>query len=679
MSLFAVALISAPRELPAQAVRGIVIDSVSRMPVGSGFVVLLDSSGFEVARSLSDRDGRFSLRAPSPGLYRLRSERIGFRAFLSEPLDLSDGQILDFTLSVAALAVRLATLVVRGRDRCSANPEQGANTLLIWEEIRKALAATAWGDAQELFHYKQYSYRRNLNERRNRKFEETGIRRSGFTDPPFRSVPAEQLAKDGYVVERSDGIWYYLPDAHTMLDDGFLNTHCFHVVRDSDDRAGQVGLAFEPMSERELPDVEGTLWLDEASSELRELEVRHTGVKYGVRDRRVGGTVRFLRLPSGAWIVRDWQVRTPRLSVTENPRGNRGYDARVAGFTDTGGEIYEVSTRDGTKVYEAPVARVTGTVFDSTAATRLQHAFVTVVGTDFRTHTDSAGRFAFSLPLEGHYLFVLSHPRLDSVAAASLAAPVELMRDSTIDVAIGVPHVRTASRRLCGRGAEHPEFRTIFGVVREAGSGTPVADASVAAVWQEIDLAKGHVLGASSALSVSNNSATNSTDTSGFFSICGVPAGRPIRLWAEKEFEKSREAGIVFPDRLGGSLLMAWDKRPGAPYEQEFNAPQPAWKIDLVLGSGRPDEVVRTSSVLQGVVTDSATGDPLEGVTVVVNDSFTTVTAVDGRYEVAGVVWRPTGNRIEFRGEGYATATLDAKIGTDDGEILLDMVMSKAN
>jgi len=650
-----------------------VVDSARSYAVGSGFVVLVDAFGNEVARSLTNQAGEFSLRAPSAGQYTLRSERIGFRAFLSEPLDLVDGQILEYTLRVSALPVRLDAIIVPGRDRCNANPEQGANTVLIWEEIRKALAASVWGDEQQFFHYRQYTYRRDLNERRNRKLSETGISKSGLADPPFRSVPAEQLANDGYVVERPDGVWYYLPDAHTLLDEDFLDNHCFHVVRDQNHRPGQVGLAFEPMGERGLPDVEGAMWLDEASSELRELEVRHTRLRYDARDLRIGGTVRFMMLPSGAWIVREWQVRTPKLRVTEDPRSPRGHRAAVEGFTDTGGEIYEVSTRQGIEVYEAAVATIAGSVYDSTSAAYLKGAFVTVVGTDFRTLTDSAGRFDLSLPLDGEYSLALNHPWLDSVAAPDQVLRVELVRDTVTEVAFAVPHVRSSARRLCGRIADDPAYRTIFGFVRQAGSGAPTRDASVTAIWQAIDIS-GRDEGAR--LTVSNNSKTVASDDLGFFTICGIPAGAPVRLKAEKGGETSREASLLFPRELGGPVSLAWDKRPGEPYHHGVGAPEPVLRFDLTLGAGRQEEAALVSPVLRGVVTDSASGEPIGGVTVILNGSEHTTTAADGSYELATGLSRDTVNHVEFRRSSYVSRTVDLQIRTMDREIVLNMAIA---
>src|SRR6266550_8610443 len=78
----AVATSTVPRTLAPQVVVGQVVDAASAAPVGDGFVVLLDELGKEVARTLTASDARFVLRAPRPGRYQLRSERIGYVALV---------------------------------------------------------------------------------------------------------------------------------------------------------------------------------------------------------------------------------------------------------------------------------------------------------------------------------------------------------------------------------------------------------------------------------------------------------------------------------------------------------------------------------------------------------------------------------------------------------------------
>jgi hypothetical protein len=660
-----------PGQLSAQFVRGQVVDSGTGMPVGSGFVVLIDSAGREVARALSTGGGRFLLEVPAAGRYQLRSERIGYRAFTSQPMDLSTVGTVDYSLRVAALPVRLATLRVEGRDRCRSNPEEGESTVLIWEEIRKALAATTWSGEQELFHYRMYKHRRDMSADRREVIQEIGSTEAGVSEPPFKSIAAEMLEEDGYIVDRSDGTWYYAPDAYVLQHASFLSTHCFHVVREERDRPGLVGLAFEPMRDRELPDVQGVLWLDEVSSELRTLEVQHTRIPERIDDERVGATVHFMMLPSGAWIVQRWEIRTPVVTIMESSRRDRLRRGYVDGFRDTGGEILEVSTRSGDLVYEAPWAKVTGTVFDSTRGDHLEGAFVSVRGTDFASHVDRTARYALDLPLEGEYAVTLSHPWLDSIAVGPLSKTVELVRGGEVQVDFAVPHVRGVLRQLCGNTAFVPQSRVTVGVVRDVRSGAPVDGATITASWQAIVQNNDRFI-------VSNLREEVRTDGSGFFAVCDIPAGRPVTITAEKGAAVSREAGLIFPIEEGGDLLFSWDRRPGRPYDEAYLALGRVWKIDFVLGAGSgSEETTGFGSTLDGLVTDRETGLPLDGTSVVLNGVDSTVTRDDGTFDLLDVEWVLGVNHLQFRRYGYESGAWELWLDEDDDDVSISVTLSQ--
>jgi hypothetical protein len=122
---------------------------------------------------------------------------------------------------------------------------------------------------------------------------------------------------------------------------------------------------------------------------------------------------------------------------------------------------------------------------------------------------------------------------------------------------------------------------------------------------------------------------------------------------------------------------MAWDRLPGEPYDREYATREPMWKVDFSLGAETPDVRHASQSVLQGVVTDSASGEPLEGVTVTLNDSLRTVTDAEGKYQLAEVAWRAARNHIEFRRLGYRPGTLDARINTSDREVVLNVSLPR--
>src|SRR6267142_4324585 len=86
-----VAALAVPSALEAQSLRGQLTDSVSRAPLPGAFLTLVDEKGVERARTITNGSGEFLLTAPAPGVYRLRSKRIGFRPYVSAPLNLSAG------------------------------------------------------------------------------------------------------------------------------------------------------------------------------------------------------------------------------------------------------------------------------------------------------------------------------------------------------------------------------------------------------------------------------------------------------------------------------------------------------------------------------------------------------------------------------------------------------------
>jgi hypothetical protein len=101
-------------------------------------------------------------------------------------------------------------------------------------------------------------------------------------------------------------------------------------------RSGSIGVAFEPVPQRKLADIVGVLWVDERTAELREV-VFHF-VNAGVLSRfEAGGFTRFLRVPSGAWIVDEWLLKLPRLALKHSPFIGEQYT--LAGYYEHGGGI----------------------------------------------------------------------------------------------------------------------------------------------------------------------------------------------------------------------------------------------------------------------------------------------------------------------------------------------------
>lgn len=93
-----------------------------------------------------------------------------------------------------------------------------------------------------------------------------------------------------------------------------------------------IGLVFEPRTNNQLSDIQGTIWVDSATSELRRLEYGYIRAPLPFPVPSLGGYVDFRRHRTGAWYVSTWQIRMPRWRTTNmNPSG-----VALAGFVEVG-------------------------------------------------------------------------------------------------------------------------------------------------------------------------------------------------------------------------------------------------------------------------------------------------------------------------------------------------------
>lgn len=113
-----------------------------------------------------------------------------------------------------------------------------------------------------------------------------------------------------------------------------------------------MGLAFAPARGRTLPDITGTLWIDRTTAMLHHLDFSYIRLPEDLVAPRAGGRIEFLRVPSGAWIVRDWVIRMPQAVMKQRPMGMGTYPD-VVGFKEVGGNAVEIKTRTGTIIYRS--------------------------------------------------------------------------------------------------------------------------------------------------------------------------------------------------------------------------------------------------------------------------------------------------------------------------------------
>jgi hypothetical protein len=343
------ALLCIAAGVSAQEVRGTVRDA-SGAPV-AGAVVELHAGDRAVARALAGERGQYRLTASGGGTYRVRVLRIGYRRVDGATLTVPDRGAITHDVVASSQAVRLADMVVRVDRRCLVRPAEGAQAAALWEEARTALfAAELAVDAGYWARTRQFE--KELDRRSGRpSFERVWTEDRTVYGSPFSALPAPVLAESGYVRPSGDTVAYYAPDARVLVHDAFLDTHCFGVDESLVDQ-GLIGLRFEPVDELRQPDVEGTLWLDIETAELRWLDYVYTRLPGSVPREARGGRVDFRRLPGGEWIIQSWRIRMPVYTITLRQRepmpfgGPRQYQQRtVTAIRERGGEVVDIDAR----------------------------------------------------------------------------------------------------------------------------------------------------------------------------------------------------------------------------------------------------------------------------------------------------------------------------------------------
>ncbi|HEX9129654.1 MAG TPA: carboxypeptidase-like regulatory domain-containing protein [Gemmatimonadaceae bacterium] len=294
-------------------------------PVSGALVALLDAHDSVVAEGLSTESGARVFRA-APGVYRVRVRRIGYLPFVSGPVSLPRES--ELSINVESPRVVLESILVNSKSPCGRNDKGAAALSTVWDEIDKALRSSQLTTEDLLGIGRARVFRTEFNKDGTVLWADSNVF-SITTQRPFGAIDPGALANDGYVLGDPESGWhYYAPDEMVLLSEQFAVTHCFRLVRQPD-RTGQIGVSFEPVPRREVSDIVGVLWVDEETSELREVVFRF--VNAGVISQfEAGGFTHFLRVPSGTWIVDEWKLSVPLLSVSQVSIGSPdGYSSRA--------------------------------------------------------------------------------------------------------------------------------------------------------------------------------------------------------------------------------------------------------------------------------------------------------------------------------------------------------------
>jgi hypothetical protein len=319
LALFGVLAAAAPGS--AQTLRARLLDADTNTPIAGAFAILSrpgdPSTGARAGASLSDSQGWLQLRAPGPGSYLIRVERLGYATYTSEPFRLDSVMVREIRISAEAIA--LPAITAAGRRRCGGVAELAAEAAVLWEEVQKALSVSVWTASERSVSYLIQEYSRRLHPRTLEVLEErTEHQALWSTGSPFVARNPRDLAERGFIRARTDGWYeYYGPDSEVILSEWFLERHCFRAVSNRKD-PDMIGLAFEPGPGAPTYDIQGVLWLDRASAQLRYLEYSYS--RLPARWNRYPRAARSISsgwLPGGGscgWWIRALLSRTGHVS-----------------------------------------------------------------------------------------------------------------------------------------------------------------------------------------------------------------------------------------------------------------------------------------------------------------------------------------------------------------------------
>jgi hypothetical protein len=256
-------------------------------------------------------------------------------------LRLDEGEDLSYRFVIEPSPVRLREIRVEERARCTILPDEGIELQRVWDEALKAITATAWTGQQPYFRFDAVMHTQTLDNRGRPTAEAVLEEVRFYGRHPFRAIPAQDLVLGGFVQHPGGQVAYYAPDADVLLSDSFVRRHCFRLVRGRAESAGLLGLEFETLPQSRLPDIEGVMWLDPASSELRWLDFTYVNLEASIEQQGLGGMVEFARLPSGAWIIRSWWIRVPVVEWIPGQLQRPGR-YRLLGIDEGGGQVVSV-------------------------------------------------------------------------------------------------------------------------------------------------------------------------------------------------------------------------------------------------------------------------------------------------------------------------------------------------
>jgi hypothetical protein len=578
--LVAAAFIVVGSRLAAQEVLVEVVELSNGKPIVGANVSLVDDHGMSVLGNFSDQGGHTALRAPTTGLYIVRSDKVGYDTWTSVLLHVT-GTPIHLRVGMAP-SRNPPTVIARSETACQLLTPPGTTAGDLWIEIKKGLTATALTEAQGLVPLDVDLYERALDRNLGVVSEKTE-QRLRIARRPATGISWDQIdsTRRGAV---SGGDVYRAPDAALLVSDQFVKSHCYAAIRGYGPETGLTGLEFRPARVGSQPELTGILWLDPKANTLRSLSFDYVNLPIPLRVTRTTGRLEFQQLPGGQWIVPRWYIRMPRvaqISSTDVASPSVARDTLV-GYQEVGGASRPTGTAAPSSPTNAagsaapgnsaqassagkpsdatidPTAQslITGIVYDSTTNSPLKDVQVSTGGGRFKTTTSAGGRYELAVDAPLSDTIVFEHPRLRLFRVADRMQSISVPSAARGQANVLVPSYATLRKKLCGPNETGTDAQGIAaGYVRDTG-GKPVPNAHVWATWQ-ISWVEQH-----GRLVATNQQRTVETDTNsdGSYLMCGFTKDAQITAKVGMAGRSTAQEKLVLP----ANMVLEHDFRLGA-------------------------------------------------------------------------------------------------------------------
>lgn len=484
---------AAARPLGAQELRGLVTDSASRQPIPGAVLVLLDANGATLGRNITNQRGQYRIAATT-AMRRMRVLRIGFRPREVALPPLTTG-IVEVNVVMTALPTLLETVRVSSGAPCPKRSDR-LIALSLLEQARAGLLATIVAREIQPAEMIRLRYTRYMIDNSDRiEHQRVWIDSATGVKTSFVAVrPAADFVKYGFSLDTNNVQRFFGPDAETLLDDAFRDGYCFHLRDPERNRPHQVGLAFvAAKSERGRVDVDGTLWIDTAARQLRDIRFDYVGLDRRLMNARPGGRIEFRELPNSVVLIDRWFFRIPAVrqdtvwtdadgrasapdpSHTAIPVLRPHYYAQ-----ESGGELATARWPDGF-VWNASLGAARIQAVDKKGAP-LAGREIYLDETDYRGVSNATGEIAIDRLLPGPYSVRAIDPVLGALGITlKTTLKFTAARDSVIRATAQIPsmvdYVREECERVRGFKADSTALWFVLRVVR------PDAEPAAAAEW----------------------------------------------------------------------------------------------------------------------------------------------------------------------------------------------------